>query len=302
MPGTTLETTVGRVVDGDTLVVPIEGADEYLRLLSLDTEESKPSSSKPVTPLGQEATAEANRFWDEGDPVILEFPGTESLRTCLKKYRGNFKRLLVWAYRPDNTDYQEHMIKAGLSPYFVKYGYAKLAANHDRYTAAEREAQTARRGVWDQLTGNGREINNYAALTTWWTLRAKVINEYREHLATNPANPVLNTRLDYDELLKAAQQERELSIFTEVRNVDTADGHAVIDIGSIKRRFCVFIPNAYTSPSRVRVLNLLNLRYIAGDLAHPRRGYVYLQGRLDTYRGTPQIRIESTSQISDSPP
>ena len=164
------------------------------------------------------------------------------------------------------------MIKIGLSPYFVKYGYARLAANHDRYIVAEREAQTARRGVWDQIAGNGREVNNYAALTTWWTLRAKVIDEYRQHLATNPADPALNTRLDYEDLLRAAQQNRELSVFTELRNVRKASTHAVIDIGSRKRRFCVFIPDAYASPSRARVLNLLNLRYIAGDLAHPRRG------------------------------
>ena len=78
MLGTTLETTVRRVVDGDTLIVPIEGDDERLRLLSLDTEESQNNSGKPVTPLGQEATAEARRFWNQGDHVVLDVPGNRS--------------------------------------------------------------------------------------------------------------------------------------------------------------------------------------------------------------------------------
>lgn len=85
MRGTTLDTIVGRVVDGDTLIVPIRGVDESLRLLSLDTEESNRSSGKPVTPLGQEATAEAGRFWRQGGPVTLEFPGLEPVPTCLRR-------------------------------------------------------------------------------------------------------------------------------------------------------------------------------------------------------------------------
>ena len=48
--GTTLKATVSRVVDGDTLVVDIDGSEEKLRLASLDTEESNRGSDKPVTP------------------------------------------------------------------------------------------------------------------------------------------------------------------------------------------------------------------------------------------------------------
>lgn len=197
------------------------------------------------------------------------------------------------------------MIELGLSPYFVKYGYAEFPANHDRYATAERKAQEAQLGVWNQLAHNGGELNNYAVLTTWWALRAKVVDEYRQYLAANPANPVLDTRLDYEALLAAAGQRKEASIFTDLREIRQVSGHAVIKVGSRTnhdRRFNVFIPNAYTSSSGASIMNLIHLRYLPGDVGHPRRGYAYLEGPLDMFGGTPQIRIESTSQISDSPP
>lgn len=53
--GTTVEATVTRVVDGDTLVVDLDGAEEKLRLAALDTEESNRGSDKPVTPWGKKA-------------------------------------------------------------------------------------------------------------------------------------------------------------------------------------------------------------------------------------------------------
>ena len=135
------------------------------------------------------------------------------------------------------------MIRSGLSPYFVKYGYACFADNHLRYTAAEREAQAKMLGIWDQVGNNGSEVNNYAALQTWWMLRAEVIDGYRRHIATKPQAPVLNTRLDYDELLEAAREGKTVTIFTELREIQpVGDNHAAISIGALARPFDVFIP------------------------------------------------------------
>ena len=98
--GTTVEATVSRVVDGDTIRVFIADSsdDESLRILALDTEETNAGSSKPITPWGQKAKERAESFFAEGDLVTLEFPGTEDLEVCLPKYRGNFGRLLVFVY------------------------------------------------------------------------------------------------------------------------------------------------------------------------------------------------------------
>lgn len=301
MNGTTIDATVVRVVDGDTLKVNITNhGQEDLRILSLDTEESLPNSGKPVTLLGHAAADEAKRFWKTGDTITLEFPGKEQAENCLKKYRGNFDRLLVWAYK-HGTDFQEYMIRKGFSPYFTKYGYALFSDNHLRYMAAERDAQKRVSGIWDQFTGNGSEVNNYAALTTWWTLRAEVIDGYRRYMKTGPKIPVLNTRLDYDKLVTAAKLEQTATIFTELRAIKPVGGsHAKIGIGAIARPFDVFLPHAY-KPAGQEIMNLLTQRYIAGDLAHPRKGYTYLHGVLKMFNNDPQIVIESVSQVSDYP-
>ena len=101
MNGTILDTTVVRVVDGDTVRVNVDLGEESVRILSLDTEESHAGGSKPVTPLGHAAKAEAMDFFKPGDDIKLEFPGKDPLEVCLQKYRGNFGRLLVHVQHVD---------------------------------------------------------------------------------------------------------------------------------------------------------------------------------------------------------
>ena len=79
--GTSLRATVTRVIDGDTICVRHEhiNGDEPLRILALDTEESRAGSGKPVTPWGLKAKAEAKKFFKPGKTVKLEFPGDEEI-------------------------------------------------------------------------------------------------------------------------------------------------------------------------------------------------------------------------------
>ena len=50
------------------------------------------------------------------------------------------------------------------------------------------------------------------------------------------------------------------------------------------------------------LLTLLALRYLPGDDAHPRRGYAYVRGPLQLYRGEPEMVVESVGQVTDVPP
>lgn len=98
MFGTTLDVPVDRPVDGDTVRVLIEGRSESLRILALDTEESRPGGDKPMTPWGRQASARAAELFISGRAVTLEFEGNEPVVECLQRYRDNFGRLLVMVH------------------------------------------------------------------------------------------------------------------------------------------------------------------------------------------------------------
>jgi micrococcal nuclease len=230
--------------------------------------------------------------------VTLEFPGTEPLAECWEKHRDNFGRVLGFVHAA-GLDFQEHMIRTGYSPYFVKYGYADFLDYHARYTASEREAQSAHLGVWDQLEVNGAEARNYALLGVWWHLRAQAIAAYREARIGDPL--LFNSRLDYERLLTLAAHDTEATVFTELREYHRVGGrHVVVTIGSLQQPFQLFVPDADADAGQA-ILRLLDNRYIAAEPEHPRRSYAYVRGTLKLFDGKPEIVVRAMGQISDEP-
>ncbi|MGH1485378.1 MAG: thermonuclease family protein [Cellvibrionaceae bacterium] len=307
MSGTSLTVKVDRVVDGDTVRVFLDPNDEKsqsLRVLALDTEEVF-AGSKPVTPLGKKASERAKALIKTGDTIKLILPGNEALDEALVKYRGNFGRLLVYIELEDGTDFQEIMIEEGLSPYFMKYGFAHFAARHQRYIAAERRAQSMQAGIWDQLVNNGSEIRNYAALATWWDLRARIIEGYREIKRRAPEANLFNTRLDYERLVEIAKAGQETTVFMELRNFRPTSGdHILFQTGSLSQPYQLFIPNG-NSGGGDDVMKLLLNRYVAEGESKPRRSYAYVTGPTkmfpDSENGRPQIIVTDPAQITDWP-
>jgi micrococcal nuclease len=296
--GTTVETSIVRVVDGDTVAVTIGGREEKLRLSNLDTEESNHGSDKPVTPWGKKAKERAIELLPAGTDVTLEFAGAEPLEVCLERYRDNFGRLLVWLHR-DGQDFQERMIAEGYSPYFSKYGYADFEGHHGRYLAAERAAQTAHVGVWDQIGVNGSEQRNYALLGVWWTLRAELIAAFRALKAARPG--LLNSRLDYAEVADLAKQGQSATVFTELRTyTPVGQNKAIVDIGSKAQPFKLFLPDVEGAEGQ-RLLRLLDGRYIPKDPHHVRRSYAYVHGPMKLFRDEPEVVVTSVDQITDLP-
>lgn len=264
--------------------------------MSLDTEESWGfSNSKPVTPWGKQAKKFAQAFFKGAEQVTIEFPGTESVSVCLDKYRGNFGRLLVWAYR-DGVDFQQVMIRKGYSPYYMKYGFAEFSKHHQRYMQAERLAQIENLGVWDQVGVNGTVVRNYPQLQTWWLLRASIIDVYRRFRAVD--DTLYNTRKDYATLLELAKDETAVTVFTEIREIKRSGNGAVAGIGSDAKPFEIFIPEAAGGPGR-RVVQLLKERYISVGERLPKRSYCFMTGKL-TFAGTvPRLVIPGVWGVTD---
>ncbi|GAB4534679.1 MAG: hypothetical protein Tsb0019_36300 [Roseibium sp.] len=307
MSGTHFEARVDRVVDGDTIRIFLNDSDEKsesVRILALDTEEVH-AGSKPVTPLGRLASERAKQLISSGDTVKVILPGNEDLAVALQKYRGNFGRILCYVELADGTDFQELMIREGLSPYFQKYGYAHFPTLHAKYREAEREAQSHLRGIWDQITNNGSVMRNYAALSTWWDLRARIIEGYREIKRRLPEANLFNTRLDYNRLVQIAEAREQTTVFMELRDFSPTSGdHVVFNTGSMAQPYQLFVPNG-NSGGGEDVMRLILNRYRADGESSPRRSYAYVTGPTklfpDEPGGRPEIIVTDPAQISDWP-
>ncbi|MCI4663847.1 MAG: thermonuclease family protein [Neomegalonema sp.] len=301
MSGASFTVKVDRVVDGDTVRVFLSSEaakSEKLRILTLDTEEVE-KGDKPKTRMGDIASARASALIPAGSMIKLILPGDGPLEEAKRKYRGNTGRLLVYIELPDGRDFQEVMIREGMSPYFIKYGYAHWPERHHRYLAAERSAQMEMLGVWDQFGNNGREERNYAALGCWWDLRAKIIDSFRDLRRRSPDAPVFNTRVDYERLTEIAAAGGEATVFTELRDMSVIDeNHIVFRPGSRTQPFQLWLPNANRGDN-AEVLNLLRRRYLSEGERRPRRGYAYVRGPLRLFRGAPEMEVTRPDQISD---
>jgi micrococcal nuclease len=130
---------VVRVVDGDTLVVEIEGREERLRYIGIDTPETVKENS-PVECFGKEASAENKRLV-EGQNVEFERDVSE---------RDRYDRLLRYVYVTDPATGERLFVNYEL----VARGFANARTfppdvRHEaEFRAAEREAREAGRGLW----------------------------------------------------------------------------------------------------------------------------------------------------------
>ena len=146
--------TVIRVVDGDTIHARLNGVDEKVRIIGLDS----PETSKPGTPVecfAREATAAAKRLMKPGDPILLQPDPTQDTR-------DRYDRLLAHVFLADGTLFAETMIRQGDAIHYVYDGVPSIHA--DRLAAAEDAAKASQVGLWSPTTcqGNAHEATKRA--------------------------------------------------------------------------------------------------------------------------------------------
>ncbi len=305
MTGTTIEgLKLIKVVDGDTIKVELNGEVESLRLCCLDTEESWPGGSKPVTKAGILASKRAKEYFGTGQDgfpsgeirVDIKFDTNDPLPECLKKHRGNYGRLLCYVNK-NCENYNLNMVKEGWSPYFVKYGRSRYY--HSEFLEAEKEAQSKNIGIWDPVTNASGNKREYKILIPWWHLRESIIQDYRKF---GIQRGVQSVRVDYDDIVEAAKTGSSMTVFCDLQGgINKRPGNgALIYAGSIKHKFNLWIPDRESAQAG-KILNLIEKRY-----AGQGRGYVYVSGKASLYpssdRGKPQIELTSVEQLSDLPP
>ncbi|CAI6330160.1 thermonuclease family protein [Bacillus subtilis] len=130
-----IEVTVRRVIDGDTFIADVNGTEERIRLILVDTPETV-HPTKAVQPYGKEASAFSKKTL-ENQSVYLEYD---------KEKRDKYDRLLAYVFLKDGTSFNKILLEKG---------YARLAVfppntkYEDEYKQAEKTAKNERLGIWN---------------------------------------------------------------------------------------------------------------------------------------------------------
>jgi endonuclease YncB( thermonuclease family) len=224
----------GGIIDGDT--VRVGGLNASLRLSGVDTEETfksegdrrlfemgwehylkakKGNSKKPVkaaTPLGEDAKVWAEKFFEGVETVRLE-------RDHPKEIRDRYNRYLAYVFaRKDGEwrNYNVECVRAGMSPYFMKYAYSKRF--HKEFDQAQAEARAAQRGIW---APGAMAYPDYEERLVWWTARAEFIQAFDQE-AEGQERLIVLTHFDAMRRLEARLGE-EVEILATVGEVKLGD-------------------------------------------------------------------------------
>lgn len=135
---------VVKVVDGDTIEVRAGGRTEKVRLLGIDTPETK-DPRKPVQCFGAEASRHTAELLPVGTAVRLERDVEE---------RDRYDRLLAYVYRvSDGLFVNLELARGGYADLLT---YPPNVAHTADLQAGVAEAQREQRGLWQACGGPGR--------------------------------------------------------------------------------------------------------------------------------------------------
>jgi micrococcal nuclease len=126
---------VTKVVDGDTIKVKINGQEETIRLLLIDTPETV-HPNKPVQPFGPEASAFVKELLED-KKVKVELGISE---------RDKYGRLLAYVYTESGEMVNELLLAEGLAR--VAYIYEPNTKYIDEFYAIQKKAQKQNVGIW----------------------------------------------------------------------------------------------------------------------------------------------------------
>jgi micrococcal nuclease len=145
----TFTVEVTRVIDGDTIKVDLQGKTESVRLIGIDTPESRVNDKAirdsersgqdlaAIVDQGRQATAFTRSKVKKGDTVRLE--------TDVRK-RDRYHRILAYVWLNDGTMLNEAIVRAG---YAQPVTYPPNVKYQTIFQEAARDAWKNRRGLWE---------------------------------------------------------------------------------------------------------------------------------------------------------
>lgn len=128
---------VVRVVDGDTIIVDIDGAETRVRLIGVDT----PESVHPDDTLNSERGKIASDFTSKlltGKQVYLEYDEEKT---------DKYDRTLAYVFLSDRTMVEEELLRSGMAEVLTIEPNSKYASFFEKLEA---EAQRNKSGFWSE--------------------------------------------------------------------------------------------------------------------------------------------------------
>lgn len=129
-----IKAIVTRVVDGDTIVVMLNGSKTKVRLQGVNTPEKDGPYTK-AQPMNQAATRRTKELAENKTVTLLSGGKDET---------DKYGRLLAYVVLPDGRTLNEILIKEGLAEVYRRFNYSEKT----RYIAMETEAKAACKGIW----------------------------------------------------------------------------------------------------------------------------------------------------------
>lgn len=127
---------VTKVIDGDTIMVKIDEKEEAVRLIGVDTPETK-DPRKPVQCFGEEA-AKKTKELVEGKKVKLENDPSQN-------DRDKYNRLLRYVYLEDGTLVNKKLIEEGFG---FEYTYQIPYKFQAEFKMVQKQAESKKVGMW----------------------------------------------------------------------------------------------------------------------------------------------------------
>ncbi|ARI78622.1 thermonuclease family protein [Halobacillus mangrovi] len=126
--------TVTRVIDGDTMEIEMNGKTEDVRLLLVDTPETK-HPDLPVQPYGRKASQFAEDMLNDKQ-VRVEYDGPK---------RDKYGRLLAYLWI-DGENFNQMLLEQGLAR--LAYVYDPPYTHYEAFVKAQNRAANANKNIW----------------------------------------------------------------------------------------------------------------------------------------------------------
>lgn len=296
------------VVDGDT--VRLVGLNSSIRLFGVDAEETfkqkgareaaekdfdayaremrgdRTHPAKYATPEGEAAKHFAQEFFHGVEKVQMEVDDPAQPT----EYYGRYLGYLLVDRNGDGTyeqNFNVELVRAGHSPYFIKYGYS--LRYHEAFAAAEKEARDQKRGIWSEAADAPRHYPDYAERTVWWARRAELVKEYAARHAADPAFFRLGYAKELDRLQALVKQQEGATVTLFGVVVDKFEPEAAPTRAFLSHRLNTDVALVFSTPEDWQRLNLTAQ---ADEI-------VYVQAKVFPARGKAgvEVRIDAESKV-----